>query len=135
MSDRSWFEDEQLWRDLAPLLFTRRKRERAAGEVDALVRLLNLPADSSILDIPCGIGRHSIELARRGYRVTGIDRTQAFLEEAIASARQQSLAVDLRYGDMRHFACNREYDTVICLWNSFGYFPTRSDDAATLANF
>lgn len=71
-----------------------------------------------VLDAPCGSGRHSIELAGRGYRVTGLDLS----DEAIAFARSSCTDVDWRLGDVRDLAGQGVVaDLAICMGNSFGY--------------
>ena len=57
--------------------------ERAAQETAYIVERLALPPGSAILDLCCGHGRHSIELAKLGYRVTGLDLSEVFLERAL----------------------------------------------------
>ncbi|MDX3657970.1 class I SAM-dependent methyltransferase [Streptomyces sp. ID05-26A] len=84
-------------------------------EVDFLVGLDTGPR---VLDAPCGSGRHSIELARRGYEVTGIDIS----EEAIAHARALAPSLDWRQGDVASLGSfGVTADLAVCLGNSFGY--------------
>lgn len=72
----------------------------------------------SLLDVPCGIGRHSGPLAALGYEVLGVDRSDV----ALAVARQQYPGVEFRNLDMRELASlERTFDGVLCLWQSFGY--------------
>lgn len=96
--------------------------ERTNEEVSFLVDALRLLPGAAVLDVPCGEGRHSIELARRGYRPTGID----FNENAIAVARERAEAagaeVDFRVFDMRRIDATEAYDGAFCFFGSFGYF-------------
>ncbi|WP_433064931.1 class I SAM-dependent methyltransferase [Dactylosporangium sp. CS-033363] len=89
------------------------------AEVGFLVRATGLTPGARVLDLPCGSGRHSLALSRRGYRVTGIDVST----EAIAFARRLSLAenVDFRVGDMAAVPHDLRVDLAICMGNSFGY--------------
>ena len=73
----SWHEDETFWHHMASVIFSHRRWESANEEIDKLMALLKLVPGSTILDLPCGPGRHALELARRGYAVTGVDITQS----------------------------------------------------------
>lgn len=92
------------------------------AEVDFLERTLAAPAGGTLLDIPCGSGRHSIELARRGYRMTGVDLSAEFLARARALAQEAGVRVDLRSGDMRNpQLAEQSFDGAYCFGNSLPY--------------
>ena len=76
---REWVEDQQLWIDSCPFMFPQERFEATPEEVDRIILLTGL-AGGRVLDLCCGPGRHSVEFAARGFRVTGVDRT-AFLVE------------------------------------------------------
>jgi SAM-dependent methyltransferase len=87
------------------------------ADVDFLEKALEVNPGARLLDIPCGNGRHSIELGRRGYRTTGIDLSDEFL----AAARTE-LDADWRKGDMRELEVEPSaFDGAFCFGNSFGY--------------
>ena len=87
------------------------------ADVDFLEKTFDVKPGARLLDVPCGNGRHSIELARRGYRVTGIDLSDEFL----AAARAE-LDADWRKGDMRELDVESSaFDGAFCFGNSFGY--------------
>jgi len=91
-------------------------------EVDFLERALAPPPGASLLDIPCGSGRHSVELARRGYRMTGIDLSADFLSVARSRAAEAQVEMDLRHGDMRHPSLDSDaFEGAFCFGNSFPY--------------
>ena len=92
------------------------------AEVDFLEKTLAAPAGGDLLDFPCGSGRHSVELTRRGYRVTGVDLSSEFLEQARARAADAGVVVELRAGDMRRPQLGEEaFDGAFCLGNSLPY--------------
>jgi len=106
--------------------------EKSAAEVDFLVDELGLQAGQTVLDLPCGHGRHSVELARRGLRVVGVDLNEEPLERAYWAAREAGVKVDLRRIDMREIQFREEFDAVFNLWTSFGYFESESEDRLVL---
>ena len=110
-----WHEDETFWTETMPILFPENRVQEAAAGIDQLLTLANLPAGAAVLDLCCGIGRHSLELARRGFRVTGVDRTQIYLERAAAAAKQEDLQLELIREDMRKFRRDESYNAVINL--------------------
>jgi len=83
--------------------------------VDFLIEELALPPGGSILDVGCGTGRHSIELARRGYSVTGLDLSREMLARAAASADAAGVSVEWVHADAARFALPERYDGAICL--------------------
>jgi D-alanine-D-alanine ligase len=103
-------------------------------EIDLVIRAAVLEPNDRVLDLCCGQGRHSLELARRGFRfVTGIDRSRYLIRLARKRARKLGLAVDFHEGDARKF--NLPDDSshcVILMGNSFGYFDREEDDLAVL---
>jgi SAM-dependent methyltransferase len=108
-------------RDQKPLRQTR-------AEVDFLVRSLGLREGGRILDIPCGYGRHASELARRGFPVVGVDLSRAMIAEA---RRRWTEGPRLRFlrQDMRRIVFRNEFDAVVNLYTSFGYFAPRENEA------
>lgn len=129
-----WYEDDLFWETFRCELFSAERLEAAPQDVDRLVELLQLRPGAKVLDLCCGVGRHSLELARRGYEVTGFDRTADFLEQARAAAQTEGLSVDLVQGDMRRFCALEEFDAVVNLYTSFGYFEDPHDDKRTALN-
>jgi SAM-dependent methyltransferase len=102
--------------------------ERTPVEVDQIEALLQLRAPRRILDLPCGQGRHAVELARRGYEVTGVDLSPYML--GVAKERADAAAVRVRWlaGDMREVLPGETFDVVLNLFTSFGYFDDEADD-------
>jgi SAM-dependent methyltransferase len=92
--------------------------EQTALEAEFLVSRLLLQPGMNVLDVPCGNGRHAVELARRGIRMTGVDLSAGFLDEA----RRVAPAIEWCHGDMRDLPWISRFDAVYCWGNSFAYF-------------
>lgn len=107
-------------------------RERTLAEVDFLEKTLAFQQGLKILDCPCGHGRHSIELARRGYDVTGQDLNGFFLEEAERAATQAGVSVRWTEGDMRELPFDNEFDIVLNLFTAFGYLEDDNENQKVL---
>lgn len=108
-------------------------QDRTPGEVDAIERLLEIRPPLRILDLACGQGRHSIELAKRGYQVTGLDQSRYLLDVAAQRAAAAGVAVSWVEGDMRQpYPVPSGVDVVVNLFTSFGYFADDADDLMVL---
>jgi len=103
-------------------------------EVDVFEEILKLGQEHKILDLCCGQGRHSLELAKRGYEcVEGIDRSHYLIQRGKATAKREGLSVRFREGDARKLPYAADtFDVVMILGNSFGYFETVQDDLTVL---
>jgi SAM-dependent methyltransferase len=128
----SWHERDDFW-ETAPL-FGPESLEAAPQEVDALLPLLGIEPGTEVLDLCCGVGRHSLELARRGYRITGVDRTAAYLRTARQRAATEGLSVEWVQADMREFVRPGAFDAAINLFTSFGYFEDPDEDRRVADN-
>ena len=101
--------------------------ERTAGEADVILKLLEPPAGGRVLDVPCGEGRHAIELGSRGFRTTGVDFNAPAVDAARERARARGVAADFVTEDMRRLAFDAEFDAAYCVFGSFGYFDDDGD--------
>ena len=95
--------------------------EQTRLEVDFLYRALKLQEGSRVLDVPCGFGRHSLELASRGCRMTGVDQSPQMIEECRAAANRAGLTIEWQIAEMRQLVWENEFDAGFCFGNSFGY--------------
>jgi SAM-dependent methyltransferase len=130
-----WHENPAFWADTAGLIFGPQRWASAATEAEKAVALLGLSPGDTVLDLPCGTGRHSLEFARRGFRVTGVDRTVEFLDEARRRAEAAELDVEWVACDMREFRRPGAFDAAVNLLTSFGYFEDPAEDRKVLENF
>lgn len=97
------------------------------AEIDFVEAQLDQDKEKRILDVGCGTGRHSLELARRGYEVVGLDLSPAMLRQAQAKAAAQGLAVSFVRGDARHLGYNAAFDVAIMLCEG-GFSLMETDD-------
>jgi D-alanine-D-alanine ligase len=108
--------------------------ELTRREIDLFLELLPLARDAKVLDICCGQGRHSLELAKRGFaNLAGIDSSAFLLQQARFRAQAAGLAVRFHHADARALPVDDEsFDAALVLGNSFGYFERASDDELML---
>jgi len=96
------------------------------GECDFIEKEIDFNKLLKIMDIGCGTGRHSIELAKRGYKVTGIDLSESQLARAKEKAKAQNLQIDFQKHDARKLLFKNKYDLAIMLCE--GAFPLMETD-------
>ncbi|MFP4060252.1 MAG: methyltransferase domain-containing protein [Bacteroidales bacterium] len=103
-------------------------------EVTLFADVLALDKDDMILDVACGQGRHSLELARRGYKnVHGIDRSHFLIRKAKTINQTEGLTVSFKEGDARKLPYSTDtFHKIMILGNSFGYFESKEDDTKIL---
>ncbi|HTO91321.1 MAG TPA: methyltransferase domain-containing protein [Candidatus Sulfotelmatobacter sp.] len=128
MTHADWpvtFFDEEYLRIYQPLLTAERTRD----EADFIVEALKLPPAARVLDLACGHGRHAVELSRRGFRVTGVDLSEPYLQLAAAEARRAGVQVEWLARDMRELEFDRTFDGAYSFFTSFGYYGDRENEA------
>lgn len=142
------------WVDMADTMFPPERVAAADAEVEAYSKLLALDRPLDILDMPCGVGRHSHAWARRGHRVTGVDITDCYLDRARTACEHESggagdgsrradVPVALAtattptfiHADMGAFDAPSRFDLLTNLWTSFGYSPTPEGDETVARTF
>ena len=96
------------------------------GECDFIEKEINFEKSKRIIDIGCGTGRHSIELSKRGYNITGIDLSDSQLERAKEKANKLNLKIDFVKQDARNISFKNEFDIAIMLCE--GSFPLMETD-------
>lgn len=99
----------------APVYMENSFTKNTIEEVNFILEELGLPPGSHILDVGCGTGRHSVELAKRGYKVTGIDISAGMLSEAKKAASKAGVEVEWVHSDASKFTSSRSFDASICL--------------------
>lgn len=132
--EKTWHQDEDFWKTFQPYMFNEERLEEAPEEIEDLLTLVDVKPDAKILDLCCGIGRHSVGLSKRGYEVTGVDATEEYLNRAKERAREENVEVEFVKEDMRKFSRPESFDLVLNLYTSFGYFEEREDDKMVVKN-
>ena len=151
--DAEWFYDAEFWENFAPIMFDGAHWVEVPAVADAITRLSRFSlyrVESSdtdlsgtraevstgpvILDLCCGFGRISAELARMGFSVTGVDITESYLRTAREEAAYENLNIEYVNSDARKFVRPEYFDAAVNLYISFGYFPNQKDDFMLLRN-
>lgn len=102
------------------------KEEVTEKQIELISRFL--PDSGYILDAGCGIGRHSLALAKRGYRVLGIDFCPLYVQRATELSKEMNLDLQFKVKDMRENLGEEMFDAIINLWSSFGYFDEKTNE-------
>lgn len=126
----AWFE--RSFREDYLLVYQHRDETSADQEIANLLNHLPIRQTGRILDLCCGSGRHSRALARRGYEVVGVDLSPVLL----SLAEEQNTFDHLTFYqyDMREIPFENEFDIVVNLFTSFGYFSTTEENAKVIGN-
>jgi SAM-dependent methyltransferase len=133
-NDKEWFESEWFWDTFGPIMFDQGTMSKTDAEVEGVIKLTGVPQGSRIFDVCCGFGRHSLELARWGYEMTGMDITSSYIARAKASAQKDKLPCRFIEGDVRTAQPEGPFNGAVCMWNSFGYTEDPADDDLILKN-
>jgi SAM-dependent methyltransferase len=137
-----WFNDDDFWEQYAPIMFDDKRWSEVPVTADGVTRLADLhlydgkPGRKGplILDLCCGFGRITLELARRGFTASGVDITASYLATARDDAAYEGLAIEFIEDDVRNFKRKKTFDAAVNLYNSFGYFENPLDDNLFVKN-
>jgi SAM-dependent methyltransferase len=106
---------KDIWRALIPA-------ELTGKEVDFMVGYFNLGKGSRVLDIMCGYGRHAIELAKRGMKVTAVDNLDSYISEINNTAKNHSLSLEATQANVLQYKTDKQFDLALCMGNSLNFF-------------
>ena len=123
-----WFEKENFWLEYGPIMFDAQHWAEAPGVAEAVCKIAELSAGSSILDACCGPGRVSVEFALLGLKVTGVDIMQSFLDAAKETADDEGVPLELIRADMRTYESAKKFDAACNLYTSLGYCSSVEED-------
>ncbi len=110
---KKWYEE--LFENYAETYETEVYTKGTIGEIDFIEKEIKHDKSKKILDIGCGTGRHSIELAKRGYNVTGIDLSECMLEMAKQKAKEAKVKVEFIKADARYLKFEKEFDLALII--------------------
>lgn len=113
------------------LLYRARDFSEAQAFIDRLIKHLDIPLHSKVLDLACGKGRHSLQLRNKGFEVIGIDLSRESIAEAELNSKE---GLDFFVHDMRHLYWHEHFNLVVNLFTSFGYFHNEEDDQKTISS-
>ena len=117
------------------VMFKPRHGKQTQLEVKQVLKELGGTKNLKILDLCCGEGRHSVVFAKKGHDVVGLDYSYNFLKVAQQQASKLKLPIKFVKADMKKtsdFFEKNNFDAVVSLYNSFGYFDKRADDFRTI---
>lgn len=131
-----WFEEwfsNKFYLDL----YQHRDEEDARWMINLLQRSISVNTKSKVLDIACGSGRHSLELARRGFDVTGFDLSKFLINEAkknLKRSKEKDLKLKFLIKDMRDFNFKNSFEIAVNIFTSFGYFEDDKENFKVIKN-
>lgn len=129
-----WFEMDDFWELMYSRMFGDESWIEIPAQVDQVFNLLDIKPGAVILDLCCGPGRHSLEIARRGHKVIGVDRTAIYLERAKEQMEAENLKIEFVQDDMRTFRREKTFDAALLMYTSFGYFEDPDENQLVLKN-
>ena len=116
------------------LFYREKDYPREVDYVDALIKKYATNDPRTILDLGCGTGAHAVLLARKGYRVTGVDHSDAMLAVAEEKKRQCESSVEFEKGDISTVRLQRSFDAAIAMFAVMGYQITNERLESSLLN-
>ncbi|MDD2560017.1 MAG: class I SAM-dependent methyltransferase [Bacteroidales bacterium] len=124
MNNKQWYES--LFENYGEKYDNESFAQGTIGECDFIEKEINFNKTLKIIDIGCGTGRHSIELAKRGYSMTGIDLSESQLGKAREKAKQNGVKIDFLKHDARNLPFDKQFDVAIMMCE--GGFPLMETD-------
>ena len=125
---KEWFNSENYLK-----VYSHRDEAEAERLVGLIEKETNLNSGTSILDMACGAGRHSIAFAKRGYTVTAVDLSQRLLAEAKKNATIAGVNINFILSDVLEFDSEQKFDLAVNLFTSIGYFKDDDENYSVIA--
>ncbi|KQC05277.1 MAG: hypothetical protein APR54_08415 [Candidatus Cloacimonas sp. SDB] len=124
----------QNYSELYDSLYFDKNYENECDLIEQIINDYSSKKSKNILDLGCGTGNHSIRLARRGYKVTGIDKSLNMLDIAKNKLKNENIPVEFLHSDIRNYSLNQKYDIVLMMFAVLSYQITNDDLIKTLQN-
>jgi len=106
---------KDIWRQIFP-------EKTTHAEVDFIINDAKLSEGDRVLDIMCGYGRHSLELAKRAIKITAVDNLADYINEIKEKAEKENLQIETLFEDVLEMQIDQQYDAAICMGNSLQFF-------------
>ncbi|ABV34351.1 MULTISPECIES: class I SAM-dependent methyltransferase [Pseudothermotoga] len=127
-----WFIDESFWKDMYDWLFPPERFQTAKEQVEKIISITGIQS-GNVLDLCCGPGRHTYELAKLGFSVTAVDASEFLLNRA-KELCSEFANVHFVHANMKDFVKPDHFDLIINMFTSFGYFKDHEDNLKVLRN-
>lgn len=124
---KEWFNSENYLK-----VYKHRDESEAKRLVDLIEKNVNLEAQSSVLDMACGAGRHAIAFANKGFKVTAVDLSQRLIKEARKNALDAGVNINFVLSDILDYETNLQFDLAVNLFTSIGYFENDDENYAVI---
>ena len=124
---KDWFNSENYLK-----VYSHRNQAEAERLVELITKNINFKPNSAMLDMACGSGRHAIAFAKMGFDVTAVDLSQRLISEAKKNAVQTGVKIDFVLSDILEYETSKEFDLVINLFTSIGYFENDDENYAVM---
>ena len=124
---KEWFNSEYYLK-----VYSHRNQTEAERLVELIAKFWNLKANSSVLDMACGAGRHALIFAKFGYKVTAVDLSQRLISEAKKNAEQENIEIEFVLSDILDFEISKKFDLAVNLFTSIGYFEKDNENFAVI---
>ena len=124
---KEWFNSEYYLK-----VYSHRNQTEAERLVELIAKFWNLKANSSVLDMACGAGRHALIFAKFGYKVTAVDLSQRLISEAKKNAEQENIEIEFVLSDILDFEISKKFNLAVNLFTSIGYFEKDNENFAVI---
>ncbi|MCL2520875.1 MAG: class I SAM-dependent methyltransferase [Spirochaetaceae bacterium] len=129
-----WFDDDNFWLNFEEMMFDPDRLNRTSLDVAEMVTLCSLRKGMTVLDHCCGFGRHAIEFAKLGYKVSGVDLSKSYLAIAQAKSKKHDYNINWHEADVRNFYLDNSFDFIYNFFTSFGYIEEPAEELKVVQN-